>query len=88
MLLGNKSESYGKVVPADKASQYAYKHDEMLFSEVSARNGTNVLESFQNLAEIIQKSQPPPSDFTEVELFEVEDKFHEKQSIWCCKKFW
>ena len=88
MLLGNKSESYGKVVPPDKASQYAYKHDEMLFSEVSARNGTNVLESFQKLAEIIQKSQPPPSDFTEVELFEVEDNFREKQSIWCCKKFW
>ena len=88
MLLGNKSESYGKVVPADKASQFAYQHDEMLFSEVSARNGTNVLESFQKLAEIIQKSQPPQPEFTEVELFEVEDEFYEKKSIWCCKKFW
>jgi len=87
MLLGNKSESYGKVVPSEKASQFAYKHDQMLFSEVSAKNGSKILESFQNLAEIIQRSQPTP-EFSEVELFEIEDKFQEKSSIWCCKKFW
>ena len=58
MLLGNKSESYAKVIPSELAAEYASKHDEkMLFFEVSAKNGSNVTESFEQLAELIHQTK-------------------------------
>ena len=87
MLLGNKSESYAKAIPSEDAAEYASKHDEkMLFFEVSAKNGSNVTESFQKLADLIHQSKLDEKNvFTEIELFDIEEDMSKKPSICCCK---
>ena len=70
------------------ASKYASTHDEMLFYEVSAKNGSNISESFENLAQVIQENQATnENDFSEVQLFEIDENTPQKSSMCCCK-FW
>jgi len=81
ILLGNKLELYPKVVPFETAQDFATRHNMPLF-EVSAKEGTNIKESFTEISDLLQYSEP---EFTEIDLVEDVEEIKPKSCYSCCK---
>ena len=94
MILGNKSDSYNKVVEYDRAHAFAQKSN-IPFFEVSAKQGSNVKQAFHSLIETltdlnVEETTTAKAEFQVIELDDDALLKQEKESsMFCCKcKLW
>ena len=91
LILGNKNESYKKMVDFDSASAFAKKHNINIL-EVSAKNGTNINEAFtwltEALAEVKMASERPRIEVEFLDSKSNSESSEANGNFLCCKKFW
>ena len=92
MILGNKSDSYNKVVEYDRAHAFAQKSN-IPFFEVSAKQGSNVKQAFHSLIETLTDLNVKETAKAEFQVIELDDdallKQEKESSMFCCKcKLW
>ena len=85
MILGNKSDSYNKVIDYDDGFNFAQKY-KMPFYEVSAKLGSNIQHSFNTLIQELTDQKAQEVKKAEFQVIELDDDplLDKKPSFLCC----